>query len=1101
MNDILDNEQKGKEVHKWIAQYTEEGTFDVVTGYFTIGALAYLSGQINDKISRFRMVLGDISNVSSENFRPLDLLNENITVDAAVKLQKYAKEAVKFLKHDKVLTKTLEPNFCHAKLYMYKNIDDDMRKPYYISGSSNLTEAGIGLKKTSNVELNIANLSLDSQYEKLAQWFENLWHSPKAHIEKTVKLENGKEKKMPFKDYLIGEIAKIFKEYSPKDIYYKILFELFGNQLANNDPNFNRQMGRLQNSAIYTALYDFQKKGTESLIRMLEDYNGAILADAVGLGKTWTSLAVIKFYQLQGRETILLCPKKLEQNWRQYLKNQDSKFEKDEFDYFIRFHTDMSTDRLETYNDRGDKFFTNDKPKLLVVDESHNLRNDKSIRYKFLMENILQKNADIKVLLLSATPINNSLLDVRNQFKMLVQGNIEAFKEKLDIGNLDYLFRKAQAGFNQWTQEIDPKISDFVQQIPPHYFKLSDTLTVARTRKMITDNHNANLYFPQKEKPENYYITPNQLGNFDSFGDLIEHFPPMLSGYQPAFYVKETEKKEVIHDEKLRDRFLVKMMYILMAKRLESSWFSFFATVKKISEHHQNALDKIRQYEENKQNTRLADIENDGLFDEDDSQEFETLSIGTKREITLKEIDESGYLQAFKKDLKTDLNALDLLQTNLQKFENQINNENSNTSKDLKLEKLIEIIKRKQASENKKMVIFTVYKDTAEYLFTELKKRGFNHLAMTSGSYCLTDDCAEQMKKIEPILQRFAPYTKLFKEKEWEKFVPQAENETEKYTQWRQWLQTNKPDEYKKIENQIDILISTDVLSEGQNLQDADMVINYDIHWNPVRIIQRMGRIDRLGSPNDKIFGVNFFPSNDINDYLNLQKRVEDRMIGMKLMGSELPDFTKSLQEKLNDDLLDQRQNARMLKQMQTKFDDIENQDNAIGFDSFSLENFRQDFMAEINRQGNIYQNMPKGVFTGFQADSGICKENGIIALLKYRNAVKEKQPFELIYINEQGISQLQNQKEVLDILAYHKDFERYVPQSVDLGEEKTIEKLSSALKTWIKNQAKPAAENQVIDIFVGNVSPQEMLAEEKTEEKFTPANFDLIAWVVVGEK
>jgi hypothetical protein len=463
-------------------------------------------------------------------------------------------------------------------MYLHKNIFNDPQKNYYISGSSNLTEAGIGLKQTSNLELNIGDFGSAPQFNELVNWFNRLWDKPQAHNDKTVKLDNGKTVKIDFKQYLISEIEKIFITYSPKELYYKVLFELFGNQLNTSDPNLNKQFVKLENSAVYNALYDFQKAGANSLIRMLLTCNGAILADAVGLGKTWTALAVIKFFQLQGHETILLCPKKLEHNWHQYKENQNSIFENDEFKYFIRFHTDMSSIRLETYKDRSDKFFTNDKPKLLVIDESHNLRNDKSERYKFLMENILKKNTDIKVLLLSATPINNSFNDVRNQFKMLVHGNVEGFKETLEVGNLDYIFRNVQGIFNNWSKNDNPQISDFINEIPANFFNLTDALTVARTRKMITENYSTDLFFPQKEKPDNYYITPNQLGNFDSFGDLIDHFPPMLSGYQPALYVNETEKKDVIYDEKLRDKFLVKMMYILMAKRLESAWFSFFNT-------------------------------------------------------------------------------------------------------------------------------------------------------------------------------------------------------------------------------------------------------------------------------------------------------------------------------------------------------------------------------------------------------------------------------------------------------------------------------------------------------------------------------------------
>jgi SNF2 family DNA or RNA helicase len=302
------------------------------------------------------------------------------------------------------------------------------------------------------LELNIAETGNNNQYKEILTWFEDLWDKPQAHKEKTILAKDGTSKKIDFKQYLIEAIAKIFIEYSPRDIYYKILFELFGNQILEieNDPEFNRQVGRLENTAIFNALYDFQKKGVLSLIRMLQKYDGAILADAVGLGKTWSALAVMNFFQMQGREVILLCPKKLEDNWRRYKEDQESKFESDKLKFFMRFHTDMSSSRLESYTDRADKFFRDDKPKLIVIDESHNLRNDKANRYKFLVEQILQKNQDVKVLLISATPINNSLNDARNQFKLMVQGNVHGYDAKLGVRNIDYSFKQAQRVFEKF---------------------------------------------------------------------------------------------------------------------------------------------------------------------------------------------------------------------------------------------------------------------------------------------------------------------------------------------------------------------------------------------------------------------------------------------------------------------------------------------------------------------------------------------------------------------------------------------------------------------------------------------------------------------------
>lgn len=1125
---ILDNENENKKIHEWISQYTEAGKLDIVTGYFTIGALAFLSRQVNDKISNFRLVLGDIVNVDIEDNRPLDLLNENISIEASLKLSSVAQESVNFLKQDKVIAKTLEPNFCHAKNYLFNPSENDDRKKYFISGSSNLTEAGIGLKTTNNVELNIAETGNNNQYKELVSWFENLWIRPQAHKDKTIIHNDGTKTKVDFKEYLIHEIEKIFIKYTPREIYFKILFELFGSQIIEqeNDPDFSRQVGRLENSVIYNALYDFQKKGVLSLIRMLQKYNGAILADAVGLGKTWSALAVMKFFQLQGREVLLLCPKKLENNWKRYRKNQESKFEKDQFDFFVRFHTDMSEVRLEKYDDRADKFFTNDKPKLIVIDESHNLRNDKSNRYKFLLEQVLKPNEDIKVLLLSATPINNSLNDIRNQFKLMIQGDVQGYNENLGVRNIDYTFRTAQKAFNEWREDDKPKISEFIKKLPANFFTLTDSLTVARTRKMI-DGHQKELIFPHKEKPINLFVTPHELGNFETFEELFDHFPPMLSGYQPSFYVDiDEEEKNILHDERQRDRFLVKMMYILMVKRLESSWFSFYSTVEKIKNHHQNALDKIKDYLENKKNQTFDDIDANQFEDDDLEEQYEEFTLGKKRRIRLSEIDAAGNIENFKKDLKKDLDALDNLFVNLQKFEARIKKEidkpNNLNSIDNKLEELIKQIQAKRLNganaNNQKVVIFTVYRDTAKYLFDQLKVRGFGNLAMVSGSGSLTSDSDEETKNFEPILERFTPYTKLYKEKEWD--FDSEKHKSNAYQEWRKWIAENHPKTYQKIQNPIDILIATDALSEGQNLQDADMVINYDIHWNPVRIIQRMGRIDRLGSPNQKIFGINFWPSNNINNYLDLQGRIEQRMAAMKLAGAEVNlEFSDTFKEMAEDENLENRLKSRMMEQMQTSWDDIEVSDQGLGFDDLSLEKYRQDLFEEFNKDKTKYQRMPKGVYSGFKSDKNICSKDGIIALLGYPSKPEKQRDhiyrvFDIIYIDYKGEMVLLNQKEVLDAITYHKDRERFVPDAIDKGDESAIQELVNALKNYLDSQAtetevqsdgtiKKSMGREAKDVLdklrKGDKGALARVKQNvKVDEKYQLDNFDLITWLLV---
>jgi Rad3-related DNA helicase len=362
------------------------------------------------------------------------------------------------------------------------------------------------------------------------------------------------------------------------------LWKLFGQELLKEqeDPTFNREIGKLENSVIYKTLYPFQQKGVLSLIKMLQNYNGAILADAVGLGKTWSALAVIKYFQLQGYENILLCPKKLQNNWQQYLKKRGSLFEADNFDFIIRFHTDLFEKRLEKDGLTINDYFQSDKPKLLIIDESHNLRNAKSNRYKFLVENILKKNQNIKVLLLSATPINNSLNDIKNQFKLIVKNNDCGFYDTLGINSIDGVFKRSQTVFNRWIETDNKHISTFIKELPLDFFRLTDSLSVARTRNMIDG-----LKFPKKHSPKNIYISPKNIGEYKTFAELFENLPPKLTAYKPAFYIDDNTK-DVTKNEKLRDKALVKMIYMLLVKRFESSWKSFYDTIIKIQAYHEN---------------------------------------------------------------------------------------------------------------------------------------------------------------------------------------------------------------------------------------------------------------------------------------------------------------------------------------------------------------------------------------------------------------------------------------------------------------------------------------------------------------------------------
>ena len=626
-------------------------------------------------------------------------------------------------------------------------------------------------------------------------------------------------------------------------------------------------------------------------------------------------------------------------------------------------------------------------------------------------------------------------------------------------------------------------------------------------------------------------MTPKKIGNYDSFEELFEHFPPLLSGYQPAFYVEQAKDVDKIHDERQRDRFLVQMMYILLVKRLESSWSSFKSTVEKILAHHQNTLTKINEYEQNKRDIDISNELEPDLFQDDDQEEFEDdFFLGKKRPISLSEIASAGNLANFKSDLKKDIEALDALQNNLVRFNDEIKKEikipRNHSSKDEKLESLINTINKKRLSgknrNNQKVLIFTVYKDTAFYLYNQLCNRGFNDIAVVSGDVSKTDSSDQETKLFEPLLERFAPFTKLFNEKEWN-FMPSSSDlpMANQYFEWIGWIEHNDPKTYKVLQNPIDILISTDVLSEGQNLQDCDMVINYDIHWNPVRVIQRMGRIDRLGSPNEEIFGVNYWPSENINTYLNLKGRIEQRMALMKLAGSEVQlEFSDTFQEMATDANFEDKLNEKMLQQMQTTWDDIEEHEAGLGFDNLSLEDFRQDLLEELQRDETFYKNMPKGVYTGFHGNRNLCKDEGIIALLGFPSkppkAIEhEYNTYDLIYIDKQGKQVLLNQKEVLDVLSEHKNEERVVLDEIERGEQKAIADLVDSLKNWLKSQATEEVilADGTVKIRAG-IETRDILAKLKTgdsktvrrvkdnikvSDKYQLQNFDLVTWFIVS--
>ena len=455
-NDGLDIVTVWDFIKTYAAIPMQMGKFDIVTGYFTLRALSKLYHEIPEEVE-YRLLSSELLTDEHDEKHIVDLLRGDEGIGSTFELEQYVKDAKAFLRRETVKCKAITNAFCHAKVYLYEPTDKRL-KGFFLSGSSNLTDSGLGLRPSSNVELTIGKTAdkSDADYRELTNWFEEVWNSASETL--PVNRKKPKGDRITVKEYFIRQIDDFFRKYTPEEIYYKILFELFNADLDLDASIEHRQdMSLLQTSTIWKTLFNYQQKGVISLIKMLRKYNGAILADAVGLGKTFSALAVMKYFQTQGFTTILLCPKKLEHNWNQYRRRHGSRFESDEFDYIVRFHTDFQNERLEhRYDDARLSWMQRQKKVLIVIDESHNLRNEKSSRYQDLLATLVQnqpglEHRDVKVLMLSATPINTGLNDVKGQFNLIGRGVDTAFNtEDFGVESLKYLFSDAQRKYTQW---------------------------------------------------------------------------------------------------------------------------------------------------------------------------------------------------------------------------------------------------------------------------------------------------------------------------------------------------------------------------------------------------------------------------------------------------------------------------------------------------------------------------------------------------------------------------------------------------------------------------------------------------------------------------
>lgn len=857
------------------------------------------------------------------------------------------------------------------------------------SGISSFTTSDLGLTQRKGFPTLIQLTDYPSSRAYL-EWFRQIWENEEDLTDVSDKV----------RDYF----ENAFKDNSPEFIYFVTLYNIFNDFLddlsLDNLPN--DKVG-FKESIVWSKLYNFQQDAVIGAINKLEKYNGCILADSVGLGKTFSALGVIKYYEMRNKDVLVLCPKKLEANWNTYRHNDKNNIlAGDRFRYDVLFHTDLSRDKGES-NGRNLEAVNWGNYGLVVIDESHNFRNNSTVvgkenRYQKLLRKIIQEGIQTKVLMLSATPVNNRFNDLRNQLALAYEGNAENINNRLETTKgIDQVFSQAQKAFNIWSKmETAQRTTDkLLDMLDFDFFEILDSLTIARSRKHITNYYDTTAIgkFPKRNKPVSI---ESPLTNDDSVGYayIAEQLGFLnLSVYTPLNYVlpSRIEHYETLYDKtvkegkggrlKQRDREqnLQILMRINLLKRIESSVHSFRITLSGIIGQVESALKSIEQKDFNSLYEGIQKYINDETFDWESEWGDEENIIGKKVKIHLADIDKTKWQE----DLSADLFLLNDLLNRTNPIEKE---------RDTKLQELKKRLEKKIVqpfnSENKKAIIFTAFADTANYLYKELgkyikEKYGLN-TALVTGSQRLCSD-----KKIptdlNAILTCFSPMSK------------------------------GKEQIYPTITESIDLLIATDCISEGQNLQDCDYLINYDIHWNPVRIIQRFGRIDRIGSKNDSITLVNFWPDVTLDAYINLKQRVENRML-IANMASTGDDNVLNQEEK------EMEYRKIQLQKLKEEVIDLEDLREGVSITDLGLNDFRVDLsnLFKVYKEAN---NVPEGLHA--VVPSGENLPQGAIFILKNVNEnvnidkLNRLHPYYLVYIKNSGELILKHieSKKILDAL------------------------------------------------------------------------------------
>lgn len=882
-------------------------------------------------------------------------------------------------------------NITHGSMNTFLNIKEG-EETYTYMPFNEFTTTELGLDRGNNICPMVVGMPGHSSTDMFLKNFAELWKD--------------KEKFQDVTDNVIENIETVYKENAPAFIYFITLYNIFNEFLEDisEDVLPNEATG-FKSSVIWNKLYNFQRDASLAIINKLEKYNGCILADSVGLGKTFTALSVIKYYENRNRNVLVLCPKKLNDNWQTFRSNyKNNPVLADRLRYDILFHSDLSRDKgLSNGLDLERVNWGNYD--LIVIDESHNFRNGgrfdnddedddfKENRYARLMNKVIRSGVKTKVLMLSATPVNNRFSDLKNQLQLAYEGKAENINDLLDTGkNIDSIFRDAQTVYSKWAKLPPEKrtTEKLVDSLSYDFFQLLDAVTIARSRSHIIKYYNTNDVgkFPERLSPVSRRPKLTDLNDAITFADIAEMLNRLnLSIYTPSLFIFESEKGNYGIDyegEGLtvdgREKGIRKLMAINLLKRLESSVNSFRLTLTRIRDFINDSITAIDKFQESGAGTvDVTDFSEDFDTEDNENDPF----VGRKSKINLRDMD---YV-SWRRDLKADLEVLELLILMLKDI---------TPEHDTKLQQLVADLKNKFEhpinGSNKKVLIFTAFADTANYLYEQLSGRILNdcglHTALITGS--TEGKCTLPKLKctFNDILTYFSPLSK------------------DRYA--------IHPNDTREI----DVLIATDCISEGQNLQDCDYLINYDIHWNPVRIIQRFGRIDRIGSKNDVIQLVNYWPDMELDDYIKLKGRVESRMKAT-VITSTGDDNLLSANEKGD---LEYRRNQ--LKKLQNEVVDIEDMDTGVNIMDLGLNEFRLDLLANLKEHPNM-DLTPFGMSAVVNASELV--EPGVMYVLKNKNngvnidRSNLLHPFYMVYLSHTGtvICDHLSPKKLLDKMRY----------------------------------------------------------------------------------